>query len=52
MSMSAFVRFAVEREGDRNRERELEEAAEALMSAYSSHSELIAFTGLDGADFE
>ena len=52
MSMSAFVRFAVKREADRYRERELEEAAEALLSAYSSGSELIDFTRLDGADFE
>ena len=52
ISMSAFVRLAVERESDRNRERALEEAAELLASLYESDSELTAFTALDGDAFE
>ncbi len=52
MSMSAFVRLAVEREGDRQRERELEEAAEALASLYSADEELTALLVLDADDFE
>ena len=52
MSMSAFVRLAVEKETDRRRERALEEAAEALAHMYESDSELTAFTALDGEDFE
>ncbi len=52
MSMSAFVRLAVERESKRNRERALEEAAELLASLYESDSELTAFTALDVDAFE
>jgi len=52
MSMSAFVRLAVKRESDRNRERVLEEAAELLASLYEAGSELTAFTALDGDGFE
>ncbi len=52
MSMSAFVRLAVEKEANRRRERALEEAAEALASMYESDSELTEFTALDGEDFE
>ena len=52
MSMSAFVRLAVDKEADRRRERALEEAAEALAHMYESDSELTVFTALDGEDFE
>ncbi|MFV2043157.1 MAG: hypothetical protein ACC700_07990 [Anaerolineales bacterium] len=52
MSMSAFVRLAVEKEADRHQERALEEAAEALASMYESDSELTVFTALDSDDFE
>jgi hypothetical protein len=52
MSMSAFVRLAVKREGDRHRERELEESAEALAFMYGSDGELTAFLSLDEDDFE
>ncbi len=52
MSMSAFVRLAVDHETNRRQERELEEAAEALASMYELHSELTVFTALDGEDFE
>jgi post-segregation antitoxin (ccd killing protein) len=52
MSMSAFVRLAVDHETNRRRERELEEAAEALASMYELDSELTVFTALDGEDFE
>ncbi|MCH8875207.1 MAG: hypothetical protein IIA89_00105 [Chloroflexi bacterium] len=52
MSISAFVRLAVEKESDRQRERELEEAAEALAFMYESDGELSAFLSIDGDDFE
>ena len=52
MSMSAFVRLAVERESNRNQELALEEAAEQLASVYESDPELTAFTALDGDAFE
>jgi hypothetical protein len=44
MSMSAFVRLAVDKETDRRRELALEDAAERLASLYESDSELTAFT--------
>jgi len=51
MSMSAFVREAVEKECERTREQILAEAAESLAALYESDGELTAFTALDGEDF-
>jgi post-segregation antitoxin (ccd killing protein) len=51
MSMSAFVREAVEKECERTREQILAEAAESLAALYESNGELTAFTALDGEDF-
>lgn len=51
MSMSAFVRQAVERECERTKDQILEEAAEALASLYESDSERTAFLALDGEEF-
>jgi post-segregation antitoxin (ccd killing protein) len=51
MSVSAFVRHAVERECERTQEQVLVEAAEALASMYESDEELTAFQSLDGEDF-
>jgi post-segregation antitoxin (ccd killing protein) len=51
MSMSAFVRQAVERECERSQEQVLTEAAESLASLYESDNELTAFLVLDGEEF-
>lgn len=51
MSMSAFVREAIERECNRTQEQVLEEAAESLAAHYASDGELTAFLSLDGEDF-
>jgi len=51
MSMSAFVREALEREHERYREEAIARAAELLAPAYSTDDELTAFTDLDGEDF-
>lgn len=51
MSMSAFVRQAVERECERSQEQVLTEAAESLASLYESDNELTAFLTLDGEEF-
>lgn len=51
MSMSAFVRQAVERECERTQDQVLAEAAESLASLYESDSELTAFLTLDGEEF-
>ncbi len=51
MSMSAFVREAVEKECERTQEQVLAEAAESLASLYDSDSELTAFLALDGDEF-
>lgn len=51
MSMSAFVREAVEKECERTQEKVLAEAAESLASHYESDSELTAFLALDGDEF-
>ena len=51
MSMSAFVREAVERECERTQEQVLAEAAESLAPLYESDRELTAFLSLDGEDF-
>ena len=51
MSMSAFVREAVEKECARTQEQILAEAAESLATLYESDEELTAFMALDGEDF-
>jgi predicted DNA-binding protein len=51
MSMSAFIREAVEKECERTQEQVLAEAAESLAALYEADEELIAFTALDGEDF-
>ena len=51
MSMSAFVREAVEKECKRTQEQILAEAAESLATLYESDKELTAFMALDGEDF-
>lgn len=51
MSMSAFVREAVEKECERIQEQILTEAAELLAAFYESDGELTAFSSLDGEDF-
>jgi post-segregation antitoxin (ccd killing protein) len=51
MSMSAFVREAVEKECERTQEQILAEAAESLAALYESDGELTAFMALDGEDF-
>jgi predicted DNA-binding protein len=51
ISMSAFVREAVEKECERTQEQVLAEAAESLAALYETDGELTAFTALDGEDF-
>jgi post-segregation antitoxin (ccd killing protein) len=51
MSMSAFVREAVQKECERTQEQMLSEAAESLAALYETDGELTAFTALDGEDF-
>jgi post-segregation antitoxin (ccd killing protein) len=51
ISVSAFVREALEKERERCREEEIARAAEALAPLYSTDSDLVAFTALDGEDF-
>jgi predicted DNA-binding protein len=51
MSMSAFVREAVEKECERTQEQILAKAAESLAALYESDGELTAFMALDGEDF-
>jgi post-segregation antitoxin (ccd killing protein) len=51
VSMSAFVREAIERECERTQEQVLVEAAESLASLYESDRELTAFLALDGDEF-
>jgi len=51
MTVSAFVRHAVERECQRSREDSIAAAAEALAPLYESDKELTAFSALDGEDF-
>ncbi len=51
MSMSAFVREAVEKECERTQEQVLAEAAESLASRYESDGALTAFLALDGDEF-
>ena len=51
MTMSAFVRQAVERECERTQDQLLAEAADSLLSLYETDKELIAFSALDGEEF-
>lgn len=51
MSLSALVRLALEKERERTRENEIEQAAENLATLYSSDHELTAFTAIDAEDF-
>ncbi len=51
ISMSAFVREALERERERYREEAIARAAEILAPVYSADTDLTAFTSLDGEDF-
>lgn len=51
ISMSAFVREALERERERYREEAIAKAADVLAPLYSTDANLTAFTDLDGEDF-
>ena len=51
ISMSAFVRQALEREFARTQDQRLADAAESLATLYETESELTEFTALDGDDF-
>jgi hypothetical protein len=51
MSISAFVRRAVERECARAQEQALAQTASSLADLYRSDKELTAFLALDGDDF-
>jgi post-segregation antitoxin (ccd killing protein) len=51
MTMSAFVRQAVERECERTQDQLLAEAADSLLSLYETDKELTAFSDLDGEEF-
>jgi post-segregation antitoxin (ccd killing protein) len=51
ISVSAFVRDALEKERQRSVEREISEAATSLAHLYESDAELRAFSALDGEDF-
>jgi len=51
VSVSAFVRHAVQRECDLAEEQELAKAADALATLYESDEELTVFTALDSEDF-
>jgi post-segregation antitoxin (ccd killing protein) len=51
MTMSAFVRQAVERECERTQDQLLAEAADSLLSLYETDKELAAFSDLDGEEF-
>jgi predicted DNA-binding protein len=51
MTMSAFVREAVQRECERTQDQLLADAANALASLYESDQDLTAFSVLDGEDF-
>ena len=51
ISVSAFVREALERERERSREQSIAQAAESLAALYHSDENLTAFLALDGDDF-
>ena len=51
ISVSAFVREALEKERERSREQAIAQAAESLAALYRSDENLTAFLALDGDDF-
>lgn len=51
ITVSAFVREALERECERSQEEAIAQAAEALAPLYTSDENLTAFLALDGDDF-
>ena len=51
MTMSAFVRQAVEKECERTQDQLLAEAADSLLSLYETDKELTAFSDLDAEEF-
>lgn len=51
ITVSAFVREALERECQRAQEQAIAQAAEALAPLYNSDEDLTAFSALDGDDF-
>jgi len=51
LSVSAFVRQAIERECEQAQEEALAQAANTLAGLYRSNPELTAFQALDGEDF-
>jgi hypothetical protein len=51
MTVSAFIRQAVERECERSQEQALSLAAEEIAPLYESDKELTAFLALDADDF-
>jgi len=50
ISVSAFIREALEREREQSREQAIAEAAESLAALYRSDENLSAFRALDGDD--
>ena len=51
ITVSAFVREALEKECERSQEQAIAQAAEALAPLYNSDENLTAFLALDGDDF-
>lgn len=51
ITVSAFVREALEKECERSQEQAIAQAAEALAPLYNSDENLAAFLALDGDDF-
>jgi hypothetical protein len=51
VTLSRFIRDAVEKECDRSRERILADAAEGLAPLYAAGSDLTSFAALDSEDF-
>ena len=51
LTVTAFIRKAVERECELAQDLELTKAAELLAGMYETDEELTAFTGIDGDDF-
>jgi len=51
ITVSAFVRQALEKECERAQEQAIAQAAEALAPLYSADENLTAFLALDGEDF-
>ena len=51
ISVSAFIREALEREREQSRKQAIAQAAESLAALYRSDENLSAFRALDGDDF-